>query len=641
MNRVQHRPFLPMTPEEAGGQLDVILVTGDAYVDHNTYGVALIGRWLEAHGYSVGVIAQPDWTDVEAFRKLGRPRLFFGVTSGNMDSCVNHFTASRRRRRDDAYSPGGQAGLRPDRASIPYSSMCKAAFPGVPVVLGGVEASLRRFAHYDFWQDKIRQSILLDAKADLLCHGMAEVSILEIADRLHAGKPIEACRDIPGTAWALGAKDAVPEALFTEAPSFEDVRADVAAFNKLTVLMYREANPECAEALLQRHGRRAIWCNPPARALTTAEMDRLYELPYANAPHPCYREKIPAFEAIRGSITVNRGCAGGCSFCALTLHQGKDVVSRSKESVLREIAALTQQPSFNGVISDLGGPTANMFHMRCTSEAANKVCRRVSCLHPVRCKHYGTDHSAYKDLLREVRDLPGVKRVFVASGLRYDLAALDPDFVEEIAVHHTSGSLTTAPEHTSPRVLHAMRKPELGHFQDFVDRFKAASEDAGKKQILVPYFQCAHPGCGPQEAIELGLYMKKNGLRCRQVQTFMPTPGTISTAMYVSERDPYTKADMPVAKGDKERARQRAMMFWWKREEWPAIREALIAWGRRDLIGRGPEHLVPPGPARGGWIDWRKGKEPTVGHMGLRADRIEYASRAEQDEERWEAINAC
>jgi uncharacterized radical SAM protein YgiQ len=628
--------FLPMTPEEAGGELDVILVTGDAYVDHNSFGVALIGRWLEAHGFRVGVIAQPTWDGPEGFAILGRPRLFFGVTSGNMDSMVNHYTAARRIRTDDAYSPGGQAGLRPDRACIAYANRVKQAFPGVPVVLGGIEASLRRFAHYDYWQDRMRRSILLDAKADLLVHGMGERAVVAIAQTLAEGRGIEACRDLPGVAWALGQKSPVPDRPHVELPKHEDCVADPLAFNRLTLLMYREANPHVGLPLLQRAGDRAIWCNPPDVPLTTEELDRLYELPYANAPHPSYRAPIPAFESIRGSLTINRGCSGGCSFCALTLHQGKDVVSRSADSVTREVGTLTRQPGFNGVISDLGGPTANMFHMRCMDEEANRVCRRVSCLHPVRCKHYGTDHRPYVKLLRRVRSMPGVKRVFVNSGIRYDLAGLDDTFVEELAAHHVSGSLTTAPEHVSAKALHYMRKPEVTHFQDFLQRFQEASADAGKKQLIVPYFQCAHPGTGPTEAIELAVYMKTHGLRCRQVQLFMPTPGTISTAMYVSGVDPYTKVPVYVARGHKERARQRAMLFWWKKEEWPAIREALQAWGRTDLIGNGPGALVPPGPSRGAWLPQGRPPEPVVGAMGMKVER---ASRQEIDEERWEGLN--
>jgi uncharacterized radical SAM protein YgiQ len=629
--------FLPMTREEAGDEpLDIILVTGDAYVDHNTFGVALVGRWLEAHGFTVGVISQPAWDSPLPYQALGRPKLFFGVTSGNMDSMVNHYTASRRIRTDDAYTPGGVAGLRPDRACIAYSNRVKQAYPGVPVVLGGIEASLRRFAHYDYWSDKMRRSILLDAKADLLVHGMGELPIVEIAERLRAGKSITECRDVPGVAWAMGKKQAeLAEAgAATELPSFEDCERDPLQFNKLTVHLYREANPSCAKPLMQRTGDRAVWSNPAARALTTAELDRLYELPYQNAAHPCYREPIPAFESIRGSITINRGCSGGCSFCALTLHQGKDVVSRSPESIQREVVGLTQQRGFNGVISDLGGPTANMFHMRCMDEAANAVCRRVSCLHPVRCKHYGTDHAPYMKLLRDVRTLPGVKRVFVNSGIRYDLAALDSGFVEEIAAHHVSGNLTTAPEHVSVTTLHRMRKPEITHFADFMKRFRAASELAGKKQFIVPYFQCAHPGTGPKEAIELALYMKDHGLQCRQVQMFMPTPGTLSTAMYVSGFDPHSKDAVPVARGHKERARQRSLMFWWKPEEYPAIREALQAWGRTELIGYGPNALVPPGPARGSWITQSRRAEPVVGAMGMAVER---ATREELSEERWES----
>ncbi len=633
-----HRKFLPMTAEEAGGPLDVILVTGDAYVDHNSFGVALIGRWLEAHGFSVGVIAQPAWDQPDAFKILGRPRLFFGVTSGQMDSMVNLYTAAKRVRNDDAYSPGGKAGMRPDRACIAYSNRIKQAFPGVPVVLGGIEASLRRLCHYDYWQNGLRRSILLDAKADLLVFGMGERVVVDIARRLDAGGTIKDCRELPGTCWALGKKDELPQLPHLEVPSFEDCQADPLAFNRLTMLMWRESNPLCAEALLQRQGDRAVWQNAPSEALTSQELDRLYELPFANAPHPCYRDPIPAFESIKGSITVNRGCSGGCSFCALTLHQGKDVVSRSPASVLREVKGIVKEKSFNGIISDLGGPTANMFHMSCTSPEAHKVCRRVSCLHPIRCKHYGTDHQPFKQLLRSVRTLPGVRRVYVNSGIRYDLASLDKEFVEELAEHHVSGTLTTAPEHVSSRVLNYMRKPEISHFSDFVKRFKAANLMSGKKQFLVPYFQCAHPGCGPEEAIELGLYMKKNGLRCRQVQMFIPTPGTLSTAMYYSGVDPHSKETLPVARSVQDRARQRSLMFWWKEEEWPAIREALIAWGRRDLIGHGAEALVPPGVARGGWVRGFRPREATVGGMGMQVER---ASAEELREERWEGVNAC
>ena len=627
-----------MTAEEAGGPLDVVLVTGDAYVDHPSWGVAAIGRWLEDHGYSVGIIAQPDWTDVEAFRVLGKPRLFFGVTAGNMDTMVNKFTASRRLRTTDAYTPGGEVGKRPDRATIPYVSRARQAFAGVPVVIGGIEASLRRLVHYDFWQDRVRGSILVDSKADLLLHGMAENTILAVAERLRNGQSIADCRDLPGVAYVLGAKDSPPELGpdVIEAPSLEECKRDPAAFNRTTVLMYRESNPHCGRTLVQRHGSRVLVQNRPPKPLTTAEMDRLHELPYAYRAHPCYRAPIPALISIQGSITVNRGCAGGCSFCALTAHQGKDVTSRSTDSVLRELKSLTRRKGFKGTVSDLGGPTANMFHMACQSEEANKVCRRVSCLHPVRCKHYGTDHKPYLDLLRQARQLPGIKRVYVNSGIRYDLADLDDEFVEEIAMHHTPGQLSVAPEHAAENALKQMKKPKIEYFTSFMKRFQKATRDAGKEQFLVPYFQCAHPGVGPEETIELALYMKKHKLRPRQVQMFMPTPSTIATATWFTGIDPYTRKEVYVAKGGRERSRQRALLFYWKKEEAPHIREALKAWGRPDLIGRHPGALVPPGPAFGAWSKRaRTGQIRYDTHMGMKVAR---ATKSEQQEENWEAI---
>ena len=626
-----NRP-LPMTLEEAEGPLDVVLITGDAYVDHPGWGIAAIGRWLQTHGYRVGVIAQPDWDSPEAFRALGKPRLFFGVTAGNMDSMVNRYTASRRLRSSDAYAPGGAVGMRPDRATIAYTGRCKQAYKGVPVIAGGVEASLRRLVHYDFWQDKLRGSILLDAKADLLVHGMGEHAVVEIARRLAAGQPISACRDIAGTAWAAGAKDPLPEGL--ELPSWEECKRSPTALNRVTLEMYRQSNPHCGQVLIQRHGSRAAVVNPPAPPLTTEEMDRLHEQPYTYKPHPCYRQPVPALASIQGSVTVNRGCSGGCSFCALTIHQGKDVTSRSEASVMRELKQMTQVKGFNGIVSDLGGPTANMFHMKCNSEAANKVCRRVSCLHPVRCKHYGTDHKPYLRLLRKARNLPGVRHVFVNSGIRYDLASLDGEFVEELAKYHVQGQLSVAPEHASSEALKWMKKPEIHHFTAFMERFKKANKAAGKEQFLVPYFQCAHPGIGPQECIDLALYMKEHGLRTRQVQMFMPTPATIATSIYYSGIDPYTKKPVFVARGRKERSRQRALLFHWKPEEAPHVREALTTWGRTDLIGRHKGALVGPGPA------WLATQKPGRGvrydtHMGMKVER---APKNEESEENWEAI---
>ena len=627
-----------MTAQETGGeQLDVVLVTGDAYVDHPAWGVSALGRWLQAHGFTVGIIAQPDWTDVESFRVLGKPKLFFGVTAGNMDTMVNKFTASRRLRGTDAYSPGGQVGLRPDRATIPYTGRARQAFPGTPVIIGGIEASLRRLVHFDFWQDRVRGSILLDAKADLLLFGMAETSILEVAQRLRAGKSIKECRDIAGTAYALGAKDQPPTGPnVIEAPSLEECRTDKAAFNRVTQLMYREANPHCGRVMVQRHGTRLIVQNPPAVPLESSEMDQLHELPYTYRSHPCYRKPIPALNSIAGSVTINRGCSGGCSFCALTAHQGKDVTSRSHESVIREIKTLPKRPGFNGIVSDLGGPTANMYHMKCEDEAANKVCRRVSCLHPVRCKHYGTDHKPYLNLLREARELPGIRKVYINSGIRYDLAYLDDEFVEELAMYHTPGQLSVAPEHAAENALKQMKKPAINYFTEFMERFQKANRDQGKQQFLVPYFQCAHPGVGPEETIELAIYMKKYKLRPRQVQMFMPTPSTISTATWYTGVDPYTKEPVYVAKGGRERSRQRALLFYWKKEEWPHVREALNAWRRSDLIGRHKAALVPPGPAYGAWSE--RSKESVLRydtHMGMKVAR---ASKREESEENWEAI---
>lgn len=629
--------FLPMTAEEAGHEpLDIILVTGDAYVDHPSWGVAAIGRWLEDHGYRVGIIAQPDWEDPEAFKVLGEPRLFFGITAGNMDTMVNKYTASKRLRNKDAYTPGGDVGNRPDRSTIAYVSRVKQAYKGVPVIIGGVEASLRRLVHFDFWQNKVRGSILIDSKADLAVFGMGEHQVVAIAERLAAGKSIVDCRDIPGVAYAIGAKEEPPEGA-EEIPSLEQCKADPLALNEVTKVMYRESNPHCGRVVKQAHGSRWVVQNRPAVPLTTEQMDRLHELPYTYQAHSCYRRPIPALMSMQGSVTVNRGCSGGCAFCALTIHQGKDVTSRSAESVLREVASLKDRPGFNGIVTDLGGPTANMFHMKCMSEAANKVCRRVSCLHPVRCKHYGTDHKPYIDLLRKARTTEGIRKVYVNSGIRYDLASLDDEFVEELTKHHVQGQLSVAPEHASENALSQMKKPKIEYFTAFMERFRKANKDEGKQQFLVPYFQCAHPGIGPTETIELALYMKLHKLRPRQVQMFMPTPSTIATAAWHSGHDPMTGLPVYVAKDSKERSRQRALLFYWKKEEWPHVREALQTWGRPDLIGRGSEHLVPPGPAFGAWS--KKSRESRGirydTHMGIRVER---ATAREENEEAWEAV---
>lgn len=596
------RPFLPTTLEEAGNEpLDVILVTGDAYVDHPAFGAALVGRWLEHHGFRVGVLAQPRWDTVEDFRRLGRPRLFFGVTAGNMDSMVNAWTSAGKRRNDDAYTPGGRAGARPDRATLLYTARVKEAYPGVPVVLGGVEASLRRFAHYDFWQDQVRRSILLDAKADILLFGMAEQAVLELARRLAAGAPIRSCRDIPGVAWAPGAREGAPPQDARVLPSHQVCATDGGAFNAATLAVYEEAHPQRGRTLVQPHGDRAVVVNPPAPSLSPQDLDTLYSLPFTFQAHPSCSGPVPALESVRTSVTIHRGCAGGCSFCALTLHQGRQVVSRTPEGILREVKNLTRVDGWTGVVSDLGGATANMFGQGCGSPSHQATCRRLSCLHPSLCRHYRTDSGPFRDLLVRASRVPGVRHVFVGSGLRHDLVNLDPDLLTQVLAHHASGRLTVAPEHLVDPVLKVMGKPPRASFEAFLGHFRASCRALDRDLTLIPYFLAAHPGTGPQDAVDLALRLKAMDIQPRQVQLFLPTPGTLSTAMYFSGMDPRTGASLHVPRGQKERARHRALLLWWKREEAPAIREALRAWGRSDLVGHGPGCLVPPGPVRGGW----------------------------------------
>ncbi len=592
--------FLPTTQAEAGGQLDVVLVTGDAYVDHPGFGAAAIGRWLEHHGYRVGVIAQPAWDSPEPFRALGTPRLFFGVTAGNMDSVVNAVTSAGKQRNDDAYSPDGRPGLRPLRASIAYTARIRQACPGVPVVLGGVEASLRRLVHYDYQQRRIRGSILLDSKADLLVFGMGERAVLEIARRLEAGTGPRGCRDIPGVAFPIGAKEPLPHQGPVELPSLEAIQREPAALGRATWVAHSQAEPSSARPLLQRHGGRAVWCNPPAPPLEPHELDLVYELPYAHAPHPA-AGTVPAFASVQASLTVTRGCGGGCAFCAIALHQGRQVVSRSDASVVREAQALAARPGFRGTITDVGGPTANLFGLACASSSARERCQRTSCLHPRRCRHFLGDATAYARLLDELTRIERVRHVFVGSGLRHELLLEDPGFIRRLAARHVSGRLTVAPEHTEPAVLSLMHKPSIQAFERFSEMFEQACQAQGVEHQLMPYLLAAHPGAGPDEAIAMSLYLKEHGIRPRQVQLFLPTPGTLATAMFHSGLDPRTGREVAVARGDKERARHRALLLYWKREEAPAVREALQAWGREDLIGRGRGKLVEPGPARGGW----------------------------------------
>jgi uncharacterized radical SAM protein YgiQ len=660
-------PVLPTTRAEMDAlgwdSCDVVLVTGDAYVDHPSFGMALVGRLLEAQGFRVGILAQPDWRSAEPFRALGRPAVMWGVTAGNMDSMVNRYTADKRLRHDDAYTPDGAGGRRPDRAAVVYAQRCREAFADVPVVLGGIEASLRRIAHYDYWSDKVRRSVLLDAKADLLVYGNGERAIVEIAHRLAAGQPVEELRDLRGTAFsrpagpppdgwteidsrevdtpgplaapidpyadttAGGCAPAEPAAsaeakepalvpsaslrprlrdrahTVVRLPDADTVAADPVLYAHASRLLHTEANPGNARALVQRHGDRDVWLNPPPLPLSTPELDRLYELPYTRRPHPSYGEaKIPAYDMIRFSVTIMRGCFGGCSFCSITEHEGRVIQNRSEASVLREIGAVRDTvPGFTGVISDIGGPTANMYRLACKSPAIEAACRLPSCVYPQICPNLGTDHKPLIDLYRKVRKVPGVKKVLVASGVRYDLAATSPEYVRELATHHVGGYLKIAPEHTEDGPLSKMMKPGIGAFEKFKRLFNEASEKAGKKQYLIPYFIASHPGTTDRDMLALALWLKKNRYRADQVQTFLPSPMATATAMYHTGRNPLRKLRrkvgegemVPVPKGLKVRRLHKAFLRYHDPAGWPLLRQALRRMGRADLIGNGPHQLVP------------------------------------------------
>jgi uncharacterized radical SAM protein YgiQ len=671
-------PVLPTSRAEMDAlgwdSCDVVLVTGDAYVDHPSFGMALVGRLLEQQGFRVGIVAQPDWRDVEAFRALGRPNVLWGVTAGNMDSMVNRYTSDRRLRSDDAYSPGGEGGLRPDRAAIVYAQRCREAFKpklddaggDAPIVLGGIEASLRRIAHYDYWSDKVRRSVLLDAKADLLVFGNGERAIVEIAHRLAAGAAPEEITDVRGTAYARPAgpppegfgeldsraidapgkveppadpyaMEPAGEACATPAapapliparalkrpnvqrfdrahtvvrlPDFDAVAADPVLYAHASRILHVEANPGNARALVQRHGDRDVWLNPPALPLSTEELDRLYELPYTRRPHPRYGDAaIPAYDMIRFSVTIMRGCFGGCTFCSITEHEGRVIQSRSEASVLREIERVRDvTPGFSGVISDLGGPTANMYRLACKSPEVEAACRLPSCVHPDVCPNLRTDHGPLIQLYRKARTLPGIKKVLVASGLRYDLAVKSPEYVRELATHHVGGYLKIAPEHTEDGPLSKMLKPGIGTYDAFKRLFDEASAKAGKKQYLIPYFIASHPGTTDRDMLALALWLKKNGFRADQVQTFLPSPMATATAMYHSGKNPLRKVrrdgeDVPVPKGLKVRRLHKAFLRYHDPANWPVLREALRRLGREDLIGNAPHQLVPlrqPGEVSG------------------------------------------
>ncbi len=600
-------PPLPMSraemAERGWDEVDVVFVTGDAYVDHPSFAMAILGRTLEAAGFRVAILSQPDWHSCEPWRQFGRPRLFFAISAGNMDSMINHYTASRKVRNDDAYSPGGRIGLRPDRATLPYCHRAREAFSGVPIIAGGVEASLRRLAHYDYWSDTVRRSILLDCKADLVVYGMGEHAIVAVARALAAGKSVRELRSMRGMACLLGAKESEQlrgnpgEAVVL--PSYEAVRSDRMAFVEATRLIHLNTNPFNARTLVQFHERQAVVVTPPSLPLSEPEMDTVYDLPYTRRPHPRYQEPIPAYEMIKDSITIMRGCFGGCTFCSITAHQGRIIQSRSQGSILREVQKMAADPAFAGVISDIGGPTANMYQMRCTRPEVEAICKRQSCVHPSICKLLGTDHGPLLELMRRARTEPGIRKVLVASGIRMDLAQLSPEYVRELAEHHVGGHLKVAPEHTDPHVLELMKKPAIDNFGTFAKDFQKASRQAGKpRQYLVPYFIASHPGSDLHAMIDLALFLKRNGYRPDQVQDFIPAPFDIATCVYYTGIDPFTKEQVYVAKGLRDRKMQRALMQFFKPENYFTVREALVQAGRQDLIGNGCDCLIPANPPK-------------------------------------------
>jgi len=719
-------PYLPMSRAEmtqlGWDSCDIILVTGDAYVDHPSFGMAVIGRMLEAQGFRVGIIAQPEWHSAEPFQALGQPNLFFGVTAGNMDSMINRYTADRKIRSDDAYTAGGIGGKRPDRSVLVYTQRCREAYPQVPIIIGGIEASLRRIAHYDYWQDKVRRSILVDAKADLLLYGNAERALVEVAHRIAAKEPITQITDVRGTAFlvreapsdwfeidstevdtpgrieahvnpylmvsdqakaqgescaredeaqavadaanqqvslhgvsptdgALSTKpvsssisntksSTVSSAGFTTSPlqfvpnpalqgkgklkvpprersvirlpSYEQIKSDPVLYAHANRVLHLETNPGNARALVQAHGEgrtaRDVWINPPPIPLTTAEMDHVFDLPYARSPHPAYADKqgghdgetkIPAWEMIRFSVNIMRGCFGGCTFCSITEHEGRIIQSRSEESILREIEDIRDKvPGFTGVVSDLGGPTANMYRIGCKTPEIEAACRKPSCVFPGICQNLNTSHAPLIQLYRKARALRGVKKILIGSGLRYDLAVESPEYVKELVTHHVGGYLKIAPEHTEGSPLSMMMKPGIGSYERFKQMFDKYSAEAGKKQYLIPYFIAAHPGTRDEDMMHLAVWLKKNGFRADQVQTFYPSPMATATAMYHSGKNPLKRVGrdseaVDIVRGDKRRRLHKAFLRYHDANNWPLLREALKAMGRADLIGNGKQHLIP------------------------------------------------
>lgn len=601
--------FLPVSKEDMESRgwwwYDFLVVTGDAYVDHPSFGTTVIARVLEAEGYRVAVLAQPDWHDAEAFRAMGRPKYGVMIGSGNLDSMVARYTAAKKPRSEDFYSPGKKAGLRPDHAVVVYANRAREAFPGLPIVIGGLEASLRRFAHYDYWDDKVRRSALFDAGADILIYGMGEYATREIAKRLKAKTPVSEITDVRGTAVAVS-NPSVCAYPHLELPSFEEVRDNRRLYAEATRVEYEEHDPVRGKALIQKHDKRYLIVNPPAMPLTTAELDFVAELPYTKEYHPMYEPMggVPALEEVRFSVTHNRGCFGGCSFCALAFHQGRMVTSRSHESVIREVTALTKLPDFKGYINDVGGPSANFRHTSCEKQKKYGMCPDKRCLAPTPCPNLDADHSDYLKLLRKLRAIPGIKKVFVRSGIRYDYMLEDKnsEFFSELVKYHISGQLKVAPEHCIDSVLDYMGKPHIDVYEKFMERYKKLNDRYSKEQYVVPYLMSSHPGSTLQDAVALAEYLNKMGRQPEQVQDFYPTPGTISTCMYYTEIDPMTMKSVYVAKSFHDKAMQRALLQWKRPDKRKLVIEALKEAGREDLIGFGPECLVRPdySPAKRG-----------------------------------------
>jgi len=612
--------FIPTTRAEmeqrGWSELDVVFVSGDAYIDHPAFGVPLLARWLESRGYRVGIIAQPDWRSKEAFMTLGRPQLCFAVSAGAMDSMVAHYTPARKLRHDDAYTPGNRHGARPNRATIIYTGRLKEAYRDVPVIIGGIEASLRRFAHYDYWEDKVRRSILFDSKADLLVYGMAERPLLEVVDQLKRGEQIQAIRAVRGTCCVAGkAELAEVQAHITagtalEIPSYEAVVADKIQFAKAFQLTSRELHHASARLIVQRHGDRALLTAPPASPLTEGEMDAIYALPFEKAPHPFYGETIPAWEQIKTSITSHRGCFGGCAFCAIAMHQGRTIQSRSEASIVAEVRELAGKSWFRGSISDVGGPTANMYGLSCGAPAANSSCRRGSCLFPSICKNLICDDRRAVALLRKVSSVPGVKHVAVSSGVRYDLLEKQPAYFKDLVGRHVSGLLKVAPEHLAEHVTDLMRKPGRKSFETFLRRFREENELIGKRQQIVPYLISGHPGCTLADMLDLALALKSLGFRVEQVQDFTPTPGSLSTCMFHTGIDPESGKKIYVPQSDREKGLQKALLLWHQPGERTKVLEALRILGRDELAG------ILLGPAAGGSIV-RDGSDKKQHHKQL------------------------